>query len=128
MKADPQTQALNVMIEEAQSQGKPWSEMEPQELRDQLAQGGPLGPPPVRLDDIAQERTVPGPAGEIPGPRLHSSPVVRGVYLHIHGGGWVIGSHDGAGRATLGTRPGDATGGGLGGLPALARASISGAE
>ena len=76
MKPDPQTQALNVMIEEALSQGKPWSDMEPQELRDQLAQGGPLGPPAVKLDDIAQERTIPGPAGEIP-VRVFIPPVVR---------------------------------------------------
>ena len=95
MKADPQTQALNVMIEEASSQGKPWHEMEPQELRDILAEGGPFGPPPPKLDDIAQERTIPGPAGDIP-VRVFIPPVVRGVYLHIHGGGWVIGSHDGA--------------------------------
>ncbi len=93
MRPDPQTQALNVMIEEASAQGKPWHEMEPQELRDTLAKGGPFGPPPPRLDDIAEERTIPGPAGEIP-VRVFIPPVVRGVYLHIHGGGWVIGSHD----------------------------------
>ena len=95
MRADPQTVALNQMIETMSAQGKPWHEMEPQELRDVLAQGGPLGPPPARLDDIAQERSIPGPAGEIP-VRVFVPETVRGVYLHIHGGGWVIGSHDGA--------------------------------
>lgn len=94
IKPDPQTVALNEMIEAASAQGKPWHEMEPQELRDTLAQGGVLGPPPPRLDDIAQERTIPGPAGEIP-VRVFTPETVRGVYLHIHGGGWVIGSHDG---------------------------------
>ncbi len=95
MRADPQTVALNEMIETMTAQGKPWHEMEPQELRDLLAQGGVLGPPPARLDDIAQERSIPGPAGEIP-IRVFTPETVRGVYLHIHGGGWVIGSHDGA--------------------------------
>ena len=95
MRPDPQTTALNQMIEAASAQGKPWHEMEPQELRDTLAEGGPFGPPPPRLDDIAQERTIAGPAGEIP-IRVFVPETVRGVYLHIHGGGWVIGSHDGA--------------------------------
>ena len=93
IKPDPQTVALNEMIEAASAQAKPWHEMEAQELRDTLAQGGVLGPPPPRLDDIARERTIPGPAGEIP-VRVFVPETVRGVYLHIHGGGWVIGSHD----------------------------------
>ena len=95
MRADPQTVALNEMIETMSADAKPWNEMEAQEVRDMLAEGGPLGPPPARLDEIAQERTIPGPAGDIP-IRVFIPDTVSGVYLHIHGGGWVIGSHDGS--------------------------------
>lgn len=39
-----------------------------------------------------EDRTIPGPAGEIPVRVFvpHGAPV--GAYLHIHGGGWVLGS------------------------------------
>ena len=60
MRADPQTVALNQMIETLSADAKPWNEMGAQEVRDALAEGGPFGPPPPRLDDIAQERTIPG--------------------------------------------------------------------
>ena len=93
MKADPQTLALNEILRQAGADGPRWEEMEPQALRDLLAEGGAMGPPPARLDDIAQARTIPGPAGEIP-VRVFVPDNVDGVYLHIHGGGWVIGSHE----------------------------------
>ena len=50
---------------------------------------GPL-PVPVRLDD-AVDRTIPGRAGDIP-VRMFTPEVVRGVFLHLHGGGWTLGS------------------------------------
>lgn len=48
-----------------------------------LAAGG-------RPSSIAQERTIPGPNGPIP-VRLLVPETVRGVYLHLHGGGMVLG-------------------------------------
>ncbi|MER3421364.1 MAG: hypothetical protein C4290_12950, partial [Chloroflexota bacterium] len=39
---------------------------------------------------MATERTVPGPGGALP-LRLFVPERVEGVYLHIHGGGWVLG-------------------------------------
>jgi acetyl esterase/lipase len=50
---------------------------------------GPL-PAPVRLDE-AVDRSVPGRAGDIP-IRVFTPNVVRGVFLHLHGGGWTLGS------------------------------------
>ncbi|GLY87073.1 alpha/beta hydrolase [Actinoallomurus iriomotensis] len=50
---------------------------------------GPF-PAPVLLD-VGQERAIPGRAGQIP-LRVFVPPVVRGVHLHIHGGGWTFGS------------------------------------
>lgn len=47
----------------------------------------PVKPP----SDRAVERSVPGPAGDI---RLRVIPplgAAKGVYLHVHGGGWVLG-------------------------------------
>ena len=34
---------------------------------------------------------IPGPAGDIPAQIIHPQGSVRGVYLHIHGVGWVFG-------------------------------------
>jgi acetyl esterase/lipase len=54
------------------------------------ARGEGAFPAPVRLD-VGQDRTIPGRAGQIP-LRVFTPPVVRGVHLHIHGGGWTFGS------------------------------------
>jgi acetyl esterase/lipase len=53
---------------------------------------GPF-PAPVRLDE-GEDRMVPGRAGGVP-LRVFTPPVVRGVYLHIHGGGWTLGTAGG---------------------------------
>jgi acetyl esterase len=44
--------------------------------------------PPVRLQE---DRLIPGPDGEIP-VRIFLPEQPRGAYLHIHSGGWVLGS------------------------------------
>ena len=42
--------------------------------------------------ELQEDRLIPGPGGEIPiRVFLPANPV--GAYLHIHGGGWVLGSH-----------------------------------
>jgi acetyl esterase len=53
---------------------------------------GPF-PAPVMLDE-GEDRMVPGRAGGVP-LRVFTPPVVRGVYLHIHGGGWTLGTAGG---------------------------------
>jgi acetyl esterase len=50
---------------------------------------GPF-PAPVLLDE-GKDRTIEGRDGQIP-LRVFTPPVMRGVYLHIHGGGWTLGS------------------------------------
>lgn len=70
-----------------------WS-FPPQVVRDRRAQG--LGPFPL-APHAAHARTIAidGPAGKIAlrviAPQTRDS---RGVYLHIHGGGWVLGAAD----------------------------------
>jgi acetyl esterase/lipase len=46
----------------------------------------------VRLPH-GESRRIPGPAGEI-GLRIFRPAKPRGVYLHIHGGGWALGAED----------------------------------
>lgn len=91
MKPDPQTIAFNEQIEAMLSAGPAWHTMGAQELRDYLV-ANPLGPPPVQLES-AQAREIDGPAGPLP-IRVFVPEQVAGVYLHLHGGGWVIGSHE----------------------------------
>ncbi len=93
MKADPQTVAFNQQLEAMLGAGTPWHAMGAQELRDYLVEH-PLGPPIPDLEE-AHERTIPGPAGDIP-IRVVMPENVEGIYLHFHGGGWVIGSHQGS--------------------------------
>jgi acetyl esterase/lipase len=49
--------------------------------------------PPLVFSDNASVRTIDGPAGPIT-LRCFIPPQVDGVYYHIHGGGWVLGSAD----------------------------------
>jgi acetyl esterase len=53
---------------------------------------GPF-PAPVTLEE-GEDRMIPGRAGGVP-LRVFTPPVVRGVYLHIHGGGWTLGTSAG---------------------------------
>lgn len=43
--------------------------------------------------DAAADRHIPGPAGDLT-LRIFVGDTVNGVYLHIHGGGWVLGAAD----------------------------------
>ena len=100
MVIDPQVQEF---LEELKSLGAPPPEtLSPAEARALHAAGAEtLGPPePVAA---IEDRTVPGPAGEIP-IRIYV-PEGTGpfpVFVYYHGGGWVLGSiatHDGLGCA-----------------------------
>lgn len=41
--------------------------------------------------DLAEVTTIPGPAGDIPVRLFRPEGQARGLYLHIHGGGWILG-------------------------------------
>ena len=58
------------------------------QLRSMMEPGGVFG---QDLVDEAQERTVPGPSGDIP-VRVFVPPTVDAVYLSIHGGAFMMGS------------------------------------
>jgi acetyl esterase/lipase len=63
---------------------------DPVRTRADRARGVGAFPAPVRLDD-GIDRVVPGRAGDIP-VRVFVPPVVHGVVLHLHGGGWTLGT------------------------------------
>jgi acetyl esterase len=58
------------------------------QMRAMMEVGGVFGQP---LVDSAEERTIPGPAGDIP-IRVFVPPTVDAVYLSIHGGAFMMGS------------------------------------
>lgn len=41
--------------------------------------------------DLANDATIPGPTADIP-IRVFRPETIRGVYLHLHGGGWMLGA------------------------------------
>lgn len=61
---------------------------------EQMRQGTGSDPnnPIVKLE-MAQERVIPSPSGEIP-IRVFVPNEVNGIYFHIHGGGWIAGAQD----------------------------------
>ncbi len=58
------------------------------QMRAMMEAGGVFGQP---LSDMAEERTIPGPAGDIP-IRVFVPATVDAVYLSIHGGAFMMGS------------------------------------
>ena len=87
-----ETAQFNEQLRELMAGTPAIHEQEPEEIRAGREEGGgPFGEI-VRLDH-AEERSIPGPAGEI-SLRIFAPETVNGVYLHIHGGGWVLGAAD----------------------------------
>lgn len=80
---------FNEKLEEQIRQEPPVESVSAEESR-QLRESGTGRTGPVVLSPLALERKIPGPAGEIP-IRVFLPEEVRGVYLHLHGGGWVLG-------------------------------------
>lgn len=86
-----ETKAINQGIIEALKDYDPW--LRPiEETRAIRARGEgpfPLAPSSPRAEDVA----IDGPAGTL-SLRIVTPDKPRGVYLHIHGGGWVFGAAD----------------------------------
>lgn len=86
---DAETAALNDGIERLLVTQPSIDQLQPQAFRDAREAGASAFGPIVRVD-WATERRIPGPAGEI-AIRQFVPETVKGVCLHIHGGGFVIG-------------------------------------
>ncbi len=101
MPPTPETQGLLTMLEEAG--GPDISEQTPEEARAAIANFAMMqagAPEPARVED----RTVPGPGGDIPIRIYASAGDNLPVVMYFHGGGWVLGdidSHDGTCKQLL---------------------------
>jgi acetyl esterase/lipase len=85
---DADTAAFNTKLAEMLAQMPPTDQLTPQQLRAARAAGlGLLGP--MVSSAMAVQRTIAGPHGPVP-VRVFQPPRARGVYLHIHGGGWTL--------------------------------------
>ena len=69
---------------------KPVNERTPEEVRRAQESGEGLKPPPI-LSDAAIVREIEAPHGKVPVRAFIPNDEIRGVYFHIHGGGWVLG-------------------------------------
>jgi acetyl esterase len=89
---DPETAAFNVQLEQLFAGQPPMQSQDPKQIRAARAAGqGPSGP--VVRSPKAKDSSIPGPACPIP-LRIFRPDRVEGVYLHFHGGGWVLGAND----------------------------------
>lgn len=88
---DPATAALNTQIIDRLAGFDMWS-MPPAEVR-RLRRSGEGPFPLAPRSERARREEIDGPAGRIP-LRVFDPGNARGVYLHIHGGGWVFGNAD----------------------------------
>jgi acetyl esterase/lipase len=87
---DPETAEFNRKLETAIAAAPPITAFPPAVIRQAREEGRSIFGP-VQTVAAARERRIPGPAGEI-GLRVLIPDAVRGVYLHLHGGGWTLGA------------------------------------
>ena len=88
----PETLELNATVESMLAKSTPVELENLDRARQDRRDGSGWAPAPVFLDE-AEDMTCPGPVGDIP-LRVFRSPSPTGIYLHIHGGGWVLGGAD----------------------------------
>lgn len=85
-----EARTLNTTVEQFLAAAPSVHTVDPAATRAARAEGrGTFGP--VIVVDEAEDRAIPGPGGDIP-LRVFVPPTVKGVFLHIHGGGWVLGA------------------------------------
>lgn len=85
----PETTEFNAQLEAMLATVTPSWQRNPQDVRDEREAGAGIFGPLV-LSEMAQTRNISTPAGDVP-VRLFVPDRVEGVFLHIHGGGWVLG-------------------------------------
>lgn len=87
-----ETRAVNAAIIEAASQLPDWWTIGAPAFRALRASGGAPFPPLAR-SERARSMVIQGPGGDL-ALRIISAPSPRGLFLHVHGGGWVLGAVD----------------------------------
>ncbi|MGH2359288.1 MAG: alpha/beta hydrolase, partial [bacterium] len=88
----PETRVFNEQVEQLLATVPSILDVPVAVLREARAAGKSfLGP--VVLSPNGREQRIDGPAGPLP-LRVFATPNATGVLLHIHGGGWALGSHD----------------------------------
>jgi acetyl esterase/lipase len=88
-----ESRAFNEMLEQALAEEPAVETVPPEVSRRARREGRSVFPPPVFLPQ-ARELVVPGRAGGVRMRVLAPEGEATGVYLHIHGGGWVLGCCD----------------------------------
>ncbi len=88
-----ETRAFNARVAELLAQAPPTHTQQPAAIRAAREKGSAVSGPLVRLEQ-AQQRTIEANGLRVP-VRLLVPDRVDGVYLYIHGGGWVLGAADG---------------------------------
>jgi acetyl esterase len=94
-----ETWRANAELEQLLASTPEMTNFEPQEIRD-ARRSGESAFGPIEYSGRAETITIDGPAGDIQ-LRVFKPESIRGVYLHIHGGGWVLGAADLADRSRL---------------------------
>jgi len=87
-----ETRSFNAALQALMNSQPHTTTFEPDEIRRARRAGRSIWGPVV-VSEIATERSIPGPTGDIR-LRVFSDGSPKGVYLHIHGGGWVLGGCD----------------------------------
>jgi len=89
---DPETAAFNAKLQGIAADAPDLRMVRPEILREQRARGESIfGVFPT--SDRGLDRTIDGPAGPLPLRQFVPAGAARGVYLHFHGGGWVVGTN-----------------------------------
>ena len=86
---EPETKQFNAELEQLLAQGPAITEV-PVEVTRRAREEGTGIAGAVILSEMAEDRVISGPHGEIT-LRTFVPENPRGLYLHIHGGGWVLG-------------------------------------
>jgi acetyl esterase/lipase len=89
---DSETAEFNQRLEAEMLTHPPLYKFEAQVIRDARAAGYSVFGPVKHLEE-AQNRRIPGPAGEI-SLRVFVPNHISGIYMHIHGGGFMLGAAD----------------------------------
>jgi acetyl esterase len=89
----PETRALNEQMVQLLTPTPNWWVVGAEQTRAARRRGDGPFPPPV-LSPRARVRNIPGPDGNDIPLRIVAPDNPRGVYFHIHGGGWVLGGAD----------------------------------